>query len=72
MPVMNTSVSQALAKVRVYPSSDANFTLYLDDGDTYAYEKGDSYITQLIWNEASGKLTHTGAPAWSGSGDALV
>ena len=36
---------RAIAKVRVYPGADGDFTLYQDDGKTYAYEKGDSSIT---------------------------
>ena len=29
-----------IASVRVYPGADADFTLFSDDGTTYAYEKG--------------------------------
>jgi alpha-glucosidase (family GH31 glycosyl hydrolase) len=72
MPVMNTGEPQALAKVRVYPGSDANFTLYQDDGNTYAYEKGEAKITHLHWNEASHQLTHEGSQAWSDSDAAVL
>ena len=37
-PVENTKQQQAIAKVRVYPGADADFTLFSDDGMTYAYE----------------------------------
>ncbi len=53
--------------MRVYPGADADFTLYNDDGRTYAYEKGESQITHLHWDDAAQKLTHTGAAAWEGS-----
>jgi len=66
-PVESTNEKQAIAKVRIYPGADAHFQLYSDDGTTYAYEKGVHDITDLDWSEASGKLTHSGAAAWSGS-----
>ena len=31
---------------------------------TYAYEKGESSITHLHWDDATGSLSHSGAPAW--------
>jgi alpha-glucosidase (family GH31 glycosyl hydrolase) len=72
VPVLSTNEPQALAKIRVYPGADGSFTLYQDDGKTYAYEKGESKITRLHWDDASGKLTHEGAPAWSGSDASLL
>jgi alpha-D-xyloside xylohydrolase len=72
VPVLNTSEPQAIAKVRIYPGVDGNFTLYQDDGKTYAYEKGANKITHLHWNDAMGKLTHEGALAWQGSDDSMV
>jgi len=65
-PVENTSASQKLARLRVYPGADADFTLYDDDGKTYAYEKGDSRITRLHWNDVAGRLTHEGFQPWTG------
>ncbi len=64
-PVLSTDEKQAIAEVRVYRGADGEFTLYSDDGKTYAYEQGKSEITRLKWDEASGKLTHTGPAAWS-------
>ena len=69
--VESTHEAQAIAKVRVYPGADASFTLFSDDGMTYAYEKGAGQVTRLHWNEASRKLTHEGAAAWTGP-DATV
>ncbi len=57
---------QKIAKVRVYPGADADFTLYSDDGTTYAYEKGDFKTTRLHWDDAAKTLTYEGAPAWPG------
>jgi len=64
-PIENTSQTQNIAKVRVYRGADADFTLYQDDGLTYAYEKGDSRITRLHWNDAAQKLSHEGAQGWT-------
>jgi alpha-glucosidase/alpha-D-xyloside xylohydrolase len=69
--ILSTSQPQTIASVLVYPGKDVNFTIFNDDGKTYAYEEGKSRITQLHWNDASGQLTHEGAEAWTGS-DATV
>ncbi len=69
--IENTEQTQKIAKVSVYPGADADFTLFQDDGNTYAYEKGDAKITRLHWSDAAHQLTHEGAEAWSGS-DAQV
>ncbi|HZL50557.1 MAG TPA: TIM-barrel domain-containing protein [Terracidiphilus sp.] len=66
--VESTHEKQSIAHVKVYPGSNGDFTLYSDDGLTYAYEKGDSQITHLHWDDAAKKLTQTGTPAWSGDG----
>jgi alpha-D-xyloside xylohydrolase len=63
--VENTKQEQALVTVRIYPGSDADFTLFSDDGRTYSYEKGGGRITHLHWNEAKQRFTHDGAPAWT-------
>ncbi len=63
---------QAIAKMRVYPGADADFTLYSDDGKTYAYEKGESEITHLHWDDAAKTLRHTGAQAWTGPDAELI
>ncbi len=63
--IESTSQVQKIAKVRVYPGADADFSLCQDDGTTYAYEQGDSRITRLHWNDAKGKLDQQGAPAWT-------
>ena len=62
----STNEEQRIATLRVYPGADADFSLYRDDGNTYAYEAGDFQLTQLHWSQASGKLERTGAalPAW--------
>ena len=70
-PVESTNAKQTIASVRVYRGADAEFTLYNDDGTTFAYEKGTSDITHLHWSEAAGRLEHAGTAAWLGS-DAKV
>jgi alpha-glucosidase (family GH31 glycosyl hydrolase) len=71
-PVENTKQRQAIASVRVYPGADATFSLYQDDGTTYAYEKGGQQVTRLVWHESSRTFTHEGAAAWSGADDKVV
>ena len=70
--VESTEDNQTIAKVRVYPGADGQFTLYEDDGRTYAYEHGEMRRTELHWDEASQRLTHTGASAWSGPDSGVV
>jgi len=71
-PVESTHQTQKLTKVRVYSGADGDFTLYRDDGQTYAYERGDSSITHLHWDDAARRLSHQGAPAWTDSDAALL
>jgi alpha-D-xyloside xylohydrolase len=68
--VESTHDRQTIAHLRIYTGSDGDFTLYNDDGKTYAYENGDSQITKLHWDNAAHKLTQSGAKAWSG--DAIL
>ena len=44
-------------EVRIYPGADADFTLYEDDGETYAYEKGAFTRIPMRWDEAKRTLT---------------
>ncbi len=71
-PVQSTNEVQAIETVRIYPGADAHFTLYSDDGTTYAYEHGQHDITELTWNDAAGKLSHTGAAAWKKADSEIV
>jgi alpha-glucosidase (family GH31 glycosyl hydrolase) len=71
-PVESTHQAQAIERVRVYPGQDASFTLFSDDGKTYAYEKGAGSITRLHWDEAKRQLTHEGDPAWSTADSAVL
>jgi alpha-glucosidase (family GH31 glycosyl hydrolase) len=71
-PVESTHQLQAIAQLRVYPGADGNFTLFSDDGTTYAYEKGAGSITRLHWDDAKHMLTHDGAASWTGPDSAIV
>lgn len=44
-------------ELRVYPGADGAFSLYSDQGDTYAYEHGAYTSIPISWNEASATLT---------------
>ncbi|ADV83203.1 TIM-barrel domain-containing protein [Terriglobus saanensis] len=70
--VESTQDKQTIARVRVYPGAEGRFTLYDDDGTTYAYEHGASRLTELHWDDAAGKLTQSGAKAWSGPDQSIV
>jgi alpha-D-xyloside xylohydrolase len=70
--VENTNEDQKIDRIRVYPGADADFDLYHDDGNTYNYEKGQFQLTHLHWSDATGKLTHNGPDAWSGSDSAVL
>ncbi len=63
--IENTGQEQQIEKVRIYPGADGEFTLYSDDGKSYAYEKGDFKTTRLRWDDAAQKLSHEGAKAWT-------
>ncbi|WP_263359354.1 glycoside hydrolase family 31 protein [Acidicapsa ligni] len=71
-PIENTTQAQKIARVRIYPGSDADFTLYDDDGTSYDYEKGKSRITQIHWDDSTKKLTHTGDSAWPDSDSSVI
>ena len=71
-PIQSTNEKQAIEKVRIYPGADAHFTLYSDDGTTYAYEHGQHDITELVWDNASQKLSHNGEEAWAVSDSSIV
>ncbi|XRD90964.1 glycoside hydrolase family 31 protein [Dyella nitratireducens] len=63
---------QKIVSVKVYPGADGNFSLFQDDGKTYAYEQGKYSLTKLIWDDAAHRLTHEGAPAWHGPDASVV
>jgi alpha-D-xyloside xylohydrolase len=44
-------------ELRVYRGADGSFTLYDDQGDTYAYEKGAHAMIPLRWDDKSASLT---------------
>ncbi len=48
-----TEQPDAPLEIRIYPGADGSFTLYEDDNETYAYEKGQSARIDLRWNEAA-------------------
>ena len=70
--ILSTDEPQPIVQLRVYAGADGEFSLYNDDGHTYAYENGRSHITHLHWNDAAGQLTHEGAEAWNASSTGIV
>ncbi len=63
--VESTQEAQTIASLRVYPGANGSFTLFEDDGKTYAYEKGGGSITKLTWDDAAHQLRHEGTSASS-------
>jgi alpha-D-xyloside xylohydrolase len=47
-------------EIRIYPGANATFTVYEDDNETYAYERGQRATYELVWNDAARTL-HVGA-----------
>jgi alpha-D-xyloside xylohydrolase len=71
-PVESTNDVQKISKIKVYPGADGDFSLYSDDGTTYAYEQGKSSTTRLHWDDVAAKLTHTGSPIpFAGEGESI-
>ena len=44
-------------ELRLYPGADADFTLYEDEGDGYAYEQGVYSTIPMAWNDRTRSLT---------------
>jgi alpha-glucosidase/alpha-D-xyloside xylohydrolase len=70
--VQSVDQPQTIASVKVYPGANGSFTVFQDDGKTYAYEKTGGSVTKLTWNEVAHQLEHEGAPAWSGPDQSVV
>ena len=49
--------SAAASELRIYPGRDGAFTLYEDDGASYAYEQGEFSELPMTWNEEARTLT---------------
>ena len=43
-------------EIRIYPGADARFTIYEDDNETYAYERGERATYDLVWDDAAKTL----------------
>ena len=44
-------------EIRIYPGADGSFTIYEDDNETYAYERGQSTRYELRWDDAKRTLS---------------
>ncbi|UGQ48789.1 TIM-barrel domain-containing protein [Massilia endophytica] len=57
-PVVQYATEQPDApyEIRIYPGADGSFTLYEDDNETYAYERGQSARVTLKWNDKARTL----------------
>jgi alpha-glucosidase len=50
-------------ELRIYPGSDCHGSVYLDDGNTFDYEKGGFLRLALSCQESAGSIRVTTAPA---------
>jgi alpha-D-xyloside xylohydrolase len=55
--VESASGKQDPIDLRIYPGTNADFTLYEDEGDSYDYEHGAYSVIPLHWDENSQTLT---------------
>jgi alpha-D-xyloside xylohydrolase len=57
-PVMQyvDEIPDAHYEIRVYPGADADFMLYEDAGDGYAYENGEFAVVPMHWNDSERTL----------------
>lgn len=53
----NSSCEQKNIELHIYTGADTHFSLYSDDGVTYAYEKGEYSLIDFSWDEQTQKLT---------------
>lgn len=44
-------------ELRIYPGADGTFTLYEDDGETYACERGERTLVRFAWNDRTRTLS---------------
>jgi alpha-D-xyloside xylohydrolase len=52
-----TEAPDAPYEIRIYPGANARFTIYEDDNETFAYEKGQRATYDLTWNDEARTLT---------------
>jgi len=52
-----TEAPDAPYEIRIYPGANARFTIYEDDNETYAYEKGQRATYDLVWNDEARTLS---------------
>jgi len=52
-----TQKPDAPYEIRIYPGADAKFTIYEDDNETYAYERGQRATYELKWNDSTKTLS---------------
>ena len=69
--VQSTAEIEDPLEIRIYGGRDADFLLYEDSGDGYAYEKGERAVIPLHWDNRQGTLSigaragaFSGMPTW--------
>lgn len=54
---LSNGVDGSVDEIHVYAGADGSFELYLDNGQDYAYEKGEYSLIDLEWKDAEKKLS---------------
>lgn len=70
--IESTSQPQSIESISVYPGANGNFTLFSDDGTSYAYEKGAGKIARLHWDDTTQQLNVTGTRTWTSPDSTLI
>ena len=59
--IENTTQTQKITELRVYPGADGDATVYSDDGHTYDYEKGQFQLATLHFDDKTKSVQVSGA-----------
>lgn len=72
--VQHTGEVQRVNEIRVYRGADGHFDLFLDDGLTYAYERGEYGLVSLRWNDTTQCLKLEGdvADSFAAEAESLI
>jgi alpha-D-xyloside xylohydrolase len=59
--IENTTQSQKIAELRIYPGADGEATIYSDDGHTYDYESGKYQVAVVHYQDETRSVQVSGA-----------
>lgn len=59
-PVQHCGIDQKAIRLEIYAGADGAFTFYRDDGESFAYERGEYEEILIRWDDAKGALSIEG------------